>query len=240
MAGLLVSVRDASEVAAALEGGASLIDVKEPALGALGRADDDVREAILDAVGGRVPVSAALGELLEVQDDGHGVPLFVWAAPERIDRSRLAYVKYGLNHTQASDWRSALAGRRGAVETETCRLVVTAYADWEMANSPPPAEVIQFAIQQRAAALLIDTWEKTEGRTLLDCLSVGEVADLSWRAWTAGVRVALAGSLGVEQIRALRVAAPDWFAVRGAACERGARGARIDAKRVRQLAEAAR
>ncbi len=63
--GLLVSVRDAAEAAASLAGGADLIDVKEPARGPLGRADAATIAAVVQAVGGRVPVSAALGELRE-------------------------------------------------------------------------------------------------------------------------------------------------------------------------------
>ena len=62
---LLVSVRDAAEAAAALAGGAALIDVKEPARGSLGRADAATIAAVVAAVGGRVPVSVALGELRE-------------------------------------------------------------------------------------------------------------------------------------------------------------------------------
>src|SRR5438552_1913494 len=60
--GLLVSVRSADEVKAALAGGADLIDVKEPAKGPLAPAEAEVVAAVIDKVGGRVPVSAALGE----------------------------------------------------------------------------------------------------------------------------------------------------------------------------------
>ena len=63
MTALLVSVRSAAEAEAALAGGAALIDVKEPARGALGRADDAVIADVVRAVAGRAPVSAALGEL---------------------------------------------------------------------------------------------------------------------------------------------------------------------------------
>src|SRR4051794_22607530 len=119
MAELLVSVRDAGEVAAALAGGAALIDVKEPNHGALGRADDDVREGVIDAVAGRVPVSVALGELL-----GHGEP---------IGTSRVAYVKYGLAYAEGEDWRAILDAARSRVEAGRCRLVVTAYADCDLA-----------------------------------------------------------------------------------------------------------
>ena len=60
--GLLVSVRSADEVAAALEGGADIIDVKEPAKGPLGMAEAEVVAAVVDRVKGKVPVSAAMGE----------------------------------------------------------------------------------------------------------------------------------------------------------------------------------
>ena len=63
MTRLLVSVRSAAEAEAALAGGAAVIDVKEPARGALGRADDAVIADVVRAVAGRAPVSAALGEL---------------------------------------------------------------------------------------------------------------------------------------------------------------------------------
>jgi len=63
--GLLVSVRGPNEVEAAVQGGASLIDVKEPNRGALGQADDDVIAAVVKRVAGRQPVSAALGELID-------------------------------------------------------------------------------------------------------------------------------------------------------------------------------
>ena len=50
---LLVSVRDATEAAAALHGGAGLIDVKEPARGPLGRADAATIAAVVQTVAGR-------------------------------------------------------------------------------------------------------------------------------------------------------------------------------------------
>jgi uncharacterized protein (UPF0264 family) len=49
--------------------------------------------------------------------------------------------------------------------------------------------------------------------------------------------VALAGSLGPAQVRTLRAAGPDWFAVRGAVCQGGRRAAAVDAGKVRQLVQ---
>ena len=81
---LLVSVRSAEEARAALAGGADLIDIKEPAHGALGAADRAAMIAIVAAVAGHVPVSAALGEL---------------ANPAQLDASlagQIAFAKFGL------------------------------------------------------------------------------------------------------------------------------------------------
>jgi len=49
------------------------------------------------------------------------------------------------------------------------------------------------------------------------------------------VQIALAGSLGIAEIRTLLPARPDWFAVRGAACEDSDRQAGVQLVKVRQL-----
>ena len=65
MTRLLVSVRSADEALQAVAAGVDLVDVKEPSRGSLGRADWSQTLAILRAVAGRRPVSAALGELVD-------------------------------------------------------------------------------------------------------------------------------------------------------------------------------
>ena len=146
--GLLVSVRSAVEAAAALAGGAGIIDVKEPERGSLGRADDEVVSEVLNVVANRRPVSAALGELSE------GLP------PHR--DPRLAFVKWGL----AGCARDALNGERSswhhALETELAssvnpQTVIVAYADWECSQAPPLCEVVEFACRRPGNVLLIDT-----------------------------------------------------------------------------------
>src|SRR5262245_20705546 len=110
MAALLVSVRDVAEVGPALEGGAALIDVKEPANGALGRASAEVCAQVVAAVAGRAPVSAALGELL---DGGADCPAGV------------AYAKYGLaGCLRREDWRPLLLAARERIEAAACRRLV--------------------------------------------------------------------------------------------------------------------
>ena len=221
---LLVSVRSVAEAEAALAGGAALIDVKEPSRGSLGRATDATIGAILESIERRRPVSAALGELRELTAPYPG--------------AGLAYAKWGLAGCGAgSDWREVLAQAWTRLWrlAPQCRPVAVAYADWREALSPSPDQVCAHACASRQAALLLDTWGKN-GKTLLDWLSLSQIERLCRMCHAAGIEVALAGSLGPRQIRQLLPLAPDWFAVRGAACRAGRRGNAIDARRVRALA----
>jgi uncharacterized protein (UPF0264 family) len=59
---LLVSVADAADAVAAVEGGADIIDAKDPTRGALSPVSGPTLTAIIAAVRGRRPVSAALDE----------------------------------------------------------------------------------------------------------------------------------------------------------------------------------
>lgn len=223
--GLLVSVRDADEATAALAGGATLIDVKEPSRGPLGRADDSTIASVVNAVAGRVPVSAALGEL----GDEQPLP----------GQTGLAYIKWGLAGCQKVDWRGRLSRLLAAVQRP--EPVVVAYADWQCAQAPAIDEVVGFACSA-GRTLLIDTFCKeaaTLGRaikpTLLDWLPVADITVYRRQCREHGVRIALAGSLDEKAITTLAVLRPDWFAVRGAACGDSDRHGGITVERVRRL-----
>jgi uncharacterized protein (UPF0264 family) len=222
--GLLVSVRSPAEARAALLGGAALIDVKEPANGPLGRASDEMVRTVLTVVAGERPVSAARGELLE--ETGEPPP------------SGLTYVKWGLAGCAVDrSWHQRLVER----ESANPATVVAAYADWQCARAPCLDDVVAFACRRPGSVLLIDTHCKVPaprtGRqpTLLDWLPRAAIVDLCARCRAANVRLALAGSLSPTEIRELTPACPDWFAVRGAACEGGRQGT-VSASRVGELA----
>ncbi|HZT83481.1 MAG TPA: (5-formylfuran-3-yl)methyl phosphate synthase [Gemmataceae bacterium] len=224
MTGLLVSVRSAAEAAAALAGGADLIDVKEPARGPLGRADDEVIGEVARLVAGRRPVSVAMGELRAAAISPAGIN----------PAARLA--KWGLAGCgRHSRWRERLIGAAAGLAGTSCQPVAVAYADWRLAGSPEPAEVCAFACDRRFGAFLLDTFTK-DGRTLLDFLGSDALRSLRDQCRAAGVRIALAGSLGADEISFLLPLAPDWFAVRGAACAGGRQG-QVSVERVRRLAE---
>ncbi len=225
--GLLVSVRSAEEAAEALSAGADLIDVKDPARGPLGMAHHEAVAAVVAAVGRKVPVSAALGEWS---------PDILTAAHWHLELP-LAYVKWGLaGYKGGPAWGEELLETRRQVPAGV-EVVAVAYADWERANSVPPAEVARFAKRFRYRAFLLDTFAK-DGKTLLDWMSPAEVAELVAGLRRGMVQVAVGGSLKLEQVKQLKEAAPDWFAVRGAVCAGGKRDGVLDPVRVKKWKEA--
>lgn len=224
--GLLISVRSASEVPAALDGGADLIDVKEPSKGPLAMAEAEVVAAVIDAVDGRVPVSAALGEW---------TPQALTAAHWHLELP-LQYVKWGLaGYAHTPGWGEDLLDTRRDLPIGT-EMVMVAYADWERAKSIPPAEVAKFAKRFRFKAFLLDTFGK-DGKTLLDFMKPSEIAELVDGLKRVYTTVAVGGSLRPEQLKQMKGVVPDYFAVRSSACAAGQRTGTIDATRVQRWKE---
>ena len=137
MAELLVSVRSADEAQAALDGGATIIDVKEPALGSLGRASTETTIAVVKRVAGRAPVSAALGELGEMRG--------LAGTTEQLCLSGISYLKWGLGESSPG-WQRILidTARKLAIPNPGCLPVAVAYADWQQARSPSVDAVCAF------------------------------------------------------------------------------------------------
>jgi (5-formylfuran-3-yl)methyl phosphate synthase len=220
---LLISVHTADEAGLALEGGADLIDVKEPAKGSLGMAHHETVAGVLEVVNGRVPVSAALGEWSEkILTEAH------WHL-----ELPLTYVKWGLKgYIGGPGWGEDLLQTRREIPA-SMEVVATAYADWEKAQSVQPLEVARFAKRFRYKAFLLDTYQK-DGRTLLDFLKPAEVIELIDSLKRGGVIVALGGSLKPEQVKLLGDTLPDYFAVRGSVCVGGKRDAELDPVRMKK------
>jgi hypothetical protein len=268
MTRLLVSVRNAWEAGEALAGGADLIDVKEPRRGSLGAASPatwlDVRQALSRAAlkeepqTGSVPLSAALGELLEAwaaQDPG--------PAPEPAGRSEpeargangetqpqppaesvprwqvtaldgYQYAKVGLAGCSGVPawqelWQAWIESLPRSLEP-----VAVAYADYRTVASPSPWEILQAASATRVRTLLIDTCQKSSG-DLLQRMSACELAEVLASARASGFVIALAGSITLDRLEDVVRFQPDWVAVRGAVC-RSARDSALDRELVKRFA----
>jgi uncharacterized protein (UPF0264 family) len=217
--GLLVSVRNAVEAAAALAGGASVIDVKEPNAGPLGAASLETIACVVEAVAGSAPVTVATGEL------GDQFPV------EHLERG-VSIAKLGLAGSASQPWR-ALTERWVARLPEPISGALVAYADWEAADAPTPEEVLSHAIEIGCRGFVVDTWSKGGGCTL-DLLDVNQLRSLVERVKGEGLAVVLAGSITYERSEEAASFGPTLVGVRGAACVGGRSGA-VDAERVRAI-----
>jgi uncharacterized protein (UPF0264 family) len=181
---------------------------------------------VLRVVGGRAPVSAALGELLRGDRDS--------ASALAAQTAGLAFAKIGLAGAAAfgdwpQQWRAAVACLPPRVMP-----VAVAYADWPAVEAPRPEAVIDAGAELGCSMLLIDTFCKARG-DLLSHLPLAPLERVMSRARRHGMQVVLAGSLTKLLVRCVLPLAPALVAVRGAACRPDRRGA-IDAALVRELA----
>src|SRR5260370_22224060 len=198
MVKLLVSVRSAEEAQAGLDGGASISDVKAPLLGSLGRAPTATIADVITRIAGRVPVSAALGDLSDHRGD----------SSEALNFQELNYVKWGLAGTNAR-WKPKLldAARELAAFNPTCLPVAVAYADCQLALAPTPDAILDFVRDYAWPVFLLDTWSK-DGSTLLDWLALEELRRFCEVCRKDVIPMARAGPLGMRQSQGLLLLAP--------------------------------
>ena len=220
---LLVSVRDAAEAKMAIEAGVRLIDVKEPAAGSLGAASVESIREIANVCRQRVLLSVALGELLErthTQMPGDVVP---------------AFVKSGLSGCRDHPRWSALWKQQ--MSDLAASPVAVVYADWGRANAPAPPEIVRHAACSGCQAVLLDTFDKTQGNLLVH-MTREAINDWTKMVHAAGMKAVVAGSIDRSLIAPLLGDGVDCVAVRGAAC-RGSRVGKLDPGKLAQLVHAA-
>jgi (5-formylfuran-3-yl)methyl phosphate synthase len=249
---LLVSVSDVVEAGAALDGGADIIDAKDPGAGPLGPVTLETLAAIRLRTDGSRPLSAALGDP-PAEDDAHRLARSFIAAGASV-------VKVGFHAARdAGDVRRLLAaaidgareavrerhpsaapssseelprGRGPAAAGTGSMTIAVAYADHAGAGVTP-WRLIDIARSAGAEGILLDTADK-RGPGLLTLLPPRTLQSWIHEASSAGLLVAIAGRLSGDDVMQLRGSAADIVGVRGAACV-GGRTGRVNADNVRRL-----
>lgn len=249
---LLLTVARRTEVETALEAGADLVDVKDPARGSLGRPSPALLRAVVRRCSGRRPVSVALG-------DGPHDPEALAAAAEDALRAGAAYLKVGLARdgaraapsrgagaprdtpTPPAAWRRAgrsleAVGRVLASSGSAARLVAVTFADARPGDAPTPGELVRLARQHGADGVMLDTLGKRSG-TVVEAVGRRRLERWAASARSLGLETALAGGLDEDVLPDLRGLGVDVVGVRGGACAGGRRG-RLDAARCRTVRRA--
>jgi uncharacterized protein (UPF0264 family) len=224
MTRLLVSVTDVNEALLALEAGADIIDMKNPAQGALGALPLPVIREVVQAVDGRRPVSATVGDL-PMQ------PELVAAAVAATAATGVDIVKVGFfgrsGHVACAEAIAPLTS--GGVN-----VVAVLFAD-----TAPDFGLPALLADAGFYGVMLDTVGK-DGRSLLDWLSFPQLREFTETSRALGLLTGLAGSLSITDIPALSQTAPDYLGFRGGMCWESLRQNGLDQERIRKTARVLR
>ena len=222
MTQLLLSVRNLEEARLLPPRGVGILDIKEPNRGALGRADQQTISSIQKEFDGVVSVSAALGELVDTNED-----LLECLPP-------VEFAKFGLSRMRdVPEWKSLWMNRIAQLPEGTAPVAVI-YADWISCGAPPPERVVSAAIEAACPAILIDTFEKSQG-SLLQWLTFDELKRITRQVRSTSAKWVLAGGLReFHDLQKMLQLQPDFIGVRGAICEEG-RASKISPIRLKEF-----
>lgn len=236
---LLASVADLREAEAAIQGGADVLDLKDPRRGPLGAAPGALLRAVIrlrNRIAPGLPVSAALGA---ARDPGAAM-LAAEAAALGCDflKTSLERLPQDTEAVRALERLSrAVSGVRPSATTGT-RLIAAGFADAACALGPDPLRLPVIAAAAGFDGCLLDTALK-DGRSLFDHLPRETVAAFVRACRERGLLSALAGSLGPADLVSAAWCSADLIGARGALCD-GGRTGRLAEARVRRFRRALR
>jgi uncharacterized protein (UPF0264 family) len=219
MTAMLASVRTVDEALLALAGGADIVDLKDPARGALGALDQATARSIVAGIAGRAPVSATIGDLPSMD------PEEMLAAARRTAAVGVNFVKAGFfpAATQAACARAlATLARRTPV-------VAVLFADLS-----PDLALIDTLAECGFAGAMLDTADKSSG-PLQRHLDTTTLVQFVRRTRERGLFAGLAGSLREDDVAPLLTLEPDYLGFRGALCAAGWRSGALDAGAVARI-----
>ncbi len=230
---LLISPKDEKEALEAIAGGADIIDVKNPAEGALGANFPWIIKRIRELTPRNIEVSCALGEM-------PNLPGAMSLAALGAATTGVNYVKAGLAGLKTPD--EVVHLMRNVTQAvkdydPSIKVVAAGYADAERVGAVDPMLVPEVAYKAKADVAMLDTAVK-DGKNLFTFLSKDQLRTFVNTSHNYGLKAALAGMLRAEDLAAVKALGTDVAGVRSAACSKGDRlKGCITREKVRELAE---
>jgi (5-formylfuran-3-yl)methyl phosphate synthase len=215
---LLISPINTQEAREAIDGGADIIDVKNPKEGSLGANFPWVIKNIREMTPSNMLVSATLGDVPYK-------PGTVALAAAGAVVSGADYIKVGLYGTK--NYTEALNVMKNVVKAvkefnENAVVVASGYADAHRVGAVEPMEIPRIAANSGADLAMVDTAIK-DGKTLFDFMNAEAIYRFTEEIHSYGLKSALAGSVTEEQLPILADLGCDVAGIRGAACVGGDR-----------------
>jgi uncharacterized protein (UPF0264 family) len=225
---LMISVVSLAEAKMALQGGAEILDVKNPSEGALGAQSPGVIRGIVDLASNKASVSAAIGDMPNLP--GTAALATLGAATCGVD-----YIKVGLHGPRSeTEAVTLLQEMRHAIEDFRTSIIAAAYADFRRAGTLNPLYLPRIAASAGVKGCLLDTFVK-DGLCLLEFLNPQQLQTLVEESHAAGLLFGIAGTLQEEDIPLIQDLGADIVGFRAAACRNNQRSGPLEIARVQKL-----
>ncbi len=215
---LLISPINTDEALEAIEGGADIVDVKNPKEGSLGASFPWIIKSVREMTPKDMLVSATLGDVPYK-------PGTVSLAAMGALVSGADYIKVGLYGTKNYDEACEVMENVVLTVKENSPdavVVASGYADAHRVGAISPMEIPKVAADSGADLAMVDTAVK-DGKTLFDFMDMDDLQKFVNEIHDYGLKSALAGSVKKDQLKPLYEINCDVVGVRGAACIGGDR-----------------
>jgi uncharacterized protein (UPF0264 family) len=210
---LLVSVIRSEEVDPAIEGGANIIDIKNPSEGSLGAPFPWTAKNIIITVDSRRETSCAIGDLPNLP----GTISLAAAGAAGLSPNYIKLGLFGVSELEDASVILKTAVRAVKSVDDSIGVIACGYGDYKLTGSISPLELPEIASTSQADGVLIDTINK-DGRSLFDFIKRDQLRSFITEARDNKLIGALAGSLKIKHAQDLRFCDPDVVGIRGAAC----------------------
>jgi (5-formylfuran-3-yl)methyl phosphate synthase len=233
---LLVSIRGSTEALAAIKGGAHIADVEYPA-SALGTPYPlnimTVRNKLDKAGYKKIPVSTNIGEVPGVRASSCQAALGVATSGADIIKCGMAELCF-----KPAVYLGDQMVRSIKKFYPKKKVIPAVFVDEDMRRAFDPfTEGVDLVKEIKADGILIDTFNKSIGKCLLDYCTTKELAFFVSKCHKVGKEAWIAGSITKEELPELWATGVDVICVRGAACEKTGKGrfGEVKAKIVAEL-----
>lgn len=219
----LASVKNLDEARQLSSAWPDIIDMKDPANGALGALSVAEIKAIADFVGKRTLTSATIGDIDCDAEE-------ILNRLQKTESTGVDYLKVGL--FDQPQLASCLRQLRQSLETVSTPVIAVLFAD-----DLPAENMIDQIISAGFAGVMLDTAYKN-GRGLCDYLSRTQLSEFVSAVHEANKLCGLAGALRISDIETLKTLNADYLGFRSALCAGHQRTDGLDPKRARQIHQA--
>ncbi|WP_036300203.1 (5-formylfuran-3-yl)methyl phosphate synthase [Methylomarinum vadi] len=220
MTGMLASVNSLEEALLINPLDIDIIDLKQPAEGALGALPPEQVHQIVTAIDGCKPVSATVGDLPML-------PEILCPAVTSMAATGVDYVKIGF--FPGDKWTDSIDALSDF--TADHALIAVLFAD-----NAPDLSYLPTLRQAGFSGVMLDTMDKSRG-SLSEIMTMADLAQFVNQAKQLDLLCGLAGSLQSGDVPALLALNADYLGFRGGLCEQHNRVAHLSMQKIFELIE---